>query len=597
MNHEQFKQQYIGQRIDFLGGFGYQSTDLIRAYTEQVWEQPTKNFSGMGGALTAFTDFPDSAIGDYANRIPYDPQNPNLRPKQGDIIVFGNSDKYPFGHLAIVEQTFPGEERIITLDQNAGEATSSGTGTDAISFKQHTFAPSGGFGEVLGWLTPKDSFNQTTILDFENEFNNLVSNTNEPENFTIASPEEFEVSQKTPEVSPDLDFQPAIQPSESLVEEQLPPRINLSPNQAQTQQPQVEFNQQESTETKPQASNLQQLQQQNTQAQYSPNQLNNSLDTSNVTSGEPLSEPAQDNFVSINENNISEIQNQMGQNINPEFFNEALVNLSSQDTTSQPVAPSVSPFEESSKKAISNSELWNSPFINDVVKQAIKETKDVEHLLKEIIWRTQTGMQWANRASELQMQLGQLEQAALEAQNELKNNQEFTEQAKSALQAQADLVTQFDTVNQQAAEAKTELESKDSQIKVLEEAKTQLQNQLNGAPKKEELDNLQKVNQSLAKDLENLNQGYTNLLSNPRNKSFWASKKWWADFVTKLVSIAILIYQNSQVQSGDSWQAVASKLGAAIAVILGMSYVSAAYIKGQSEIDKVYVQEVNKLQK
>jgi hypothetical protein len=153
MTHQQFLNYYLGNRIDFDGGFGYQCTDLARAYVQWVWGKSTTIYGGNGGAVEAYRRFPDAiGQGGYAEKIANNPFDVNQVPKQGDIIVFDATSWNPYGHISIVDSAPNGVNYFVSIDQNAGSGTGDGVGLNAIRKVSHSYTGSGGFGRVLGWL-------------------------------------------------------------------------------------------------------------------------------------------------------------------------------------------------------------------------------------------------------------------------------------------------------------------------------------------------------------------------------------------------------------------------------------------------------------
>ncbi|ALY08487.1 endolysin [Arthrobacter phage Anansi] len=89
----------VGKIFDYDRSYGYQCVDLADAYGQDIFGVPWQtSVGGVGGARELLDRVPD----EYWIRIDNDPNDPNLIPERGDMVVFAGSPLNPFGHVAIV---------------------------------------------------------------------------------------------------------------------------------------------------------------------------------------------------------------------------------------------------------------------------------------------------------------------------------------------------------------------------------------------------------------------------------------------------------------------------------------------------------------
>jgi surface antigen len=162
MTHQEFKNKYLGQRLDYDGVAAYQCVDIAKAYGDYVWGAGHIGaLGGIGGAIEAYNLFPNGAFkASFCTRTANNFKDVNQCPKQGDIIVFGATVKNAYGHIGIVEKVYPGQNKVDIIEQN-GVGTGNGTGGDAIRVFTRTYTASGGVGKVLGWLSKIEAPAQT----------------------------------------------------------------------------------------------------------------------------------------------------------------------------------------------------------------------------------------------------------------------------------------------------------------------------------------------------------------------------------------------------------------------------------------------------
>lgn len=119
--YQNFKQKWLGKRVDFDGAYGFQCVDLVKQY---IFEQTGVRAGSWGNAI------------DFARK-------PNVQfsilyvrtstPKQGDIVVFNPIDNlasHRNGHIGVVDGISGGS--VLTLEQNGSNGSGDGRGGNAI---------------------------------------------------------------------------------------------------------------------------------------------------------------------------------------------------------------------------------------------------------------------------------------------------------------------------------------------------------------------------------------------------------------------------------------------------------------------------------
>lgn len=149
MTLQQFRDKYIGKKVDFDGFYGGQCVDLYRQYVKDVLGYPQS--PGVGGAAEIW----DSASPEYYDFIK---NTPTGVPQPGDIVIWNRRAGGGFGHVAIFLR---GDiNRFTSLDQNWPTL-------DKVTETEHNYT------NVIGWLRPKKGSDMQ--ID-EATFNKLVAN-------------------------------------------------------------------------------------------------------------------------------------------------------------------------------------------------------------------------------------------------------------------------------------------------------------------------------------------------------------------------------------------------------------------------------------
>jgi CHAP domain len=147
MNIQEFINKYNGTNQDFDNGYGSQCVDLARLAVENLWGMqsnvvyPTN--PPVGGAVHAYTDFPNSLINGNKNVKRIENSIDNC-PVAGDIIIWNRNRGGGNGHIALVTEA--NINSFTVFEQNNGNGDGYGK-DDACKVTQYA-----DYTDVLGWL-------------------------------------------------------------------------------------------------------------------------------------------------------------------------------------------------------------------------------------------------------------------------------------------------------------------------------------------------------------------------------------------------------------------------------------------------------------
>lgn len=121
MTYQEFRNKWLGKRVDIDGVYGFQCADLTKQYMFECFGIPN---------------------GAYGNAIDYwYSTNPKVLAKfdklstssarKGDIVIFKGVNGNPYGHIGMADSD-AGIINIATLEQNGQTGNGSGVGGDAI---------------------------------------------------------------------------------------------------------------------------------------------------------------------------------------------------------------------------------------------------------------------------------------------------------------------------------------------------------------------------------------------------------------------------------------------------------------------------------
>lgn len=121
MTYAQFKNKYLGKRVDIDGIYGAQCTDLVKTYLRDCYGIP----NGAYGNAIDYWYKPHKAVLAKFNRVS------GSSAKQGDIVVLKGVNGNPYGHIGIADGN-AGLATVTILEQNGSTGNGSGLGKDAI---------------------------------------------------------------------------------------------------------------------------------------------------------------------------------------------------------------------------------------------------------------------------------------------------------------------------------------------------------------------------------------------------------------------------------------------------------------------------------
>lgn len=124
MTYTQFKDKWLGKRVDADGVYQYQCVDLIRQYIHELYGKPKTG--AWGNAIDYWTKT-NSNVLQHFDRVA------STDARQGDIVVFYGTSGNPYGHIGIVDGQ--NADSILTLEQNGSSGNGSGVGGDAIRLR------------------------------------------------------------------------------------------------------------------------------------------------------------------------------------------------------------------------------------------------------------------------------------------------------------------------------------------------------------------------------------------------------------------------------------------------------------------------------
>jgi hypothetical protein len=161
MNYSEFKNQWLGKRIDYDSLYGWQCVDIIKQWLDS-------GFSIKPGAWGNAIDYWRSTNPGVLIAFKKVTNTPDYIPPQGSIVIFNATSSNKYGHIAIVDSATKTVLNI--LEQNGGAGTGTGTGVDAIRLRNP------GYNNIAGFLEPinnkgKEQVADQIILNADNWFN------------------------------------------------------------------------------------------------------------------------------------------------------------------------------------------------------------------------------------------------------------------------------------------------------------------------------------------------------------------------------------------------------------------------------------------
>lgn len=120
MSYKDFKNKYLGKKVDYDGAYGAQCWDLAEQYVVECLELPASILAGCGVVNNLLKEPKISVMKEYFDVIPLDKKQP------GDIEVFD------FGHIAIMDHWDETKKVNYYLSQNTGTAENPKGGVEIL---------------------------------------------------------------------------------------------------------------------------------------------------------------------------------------------------------------------------------------------------------------------------------------------------------------------------------------------------------------------------------------------------------------------------------------------------------------------------------
>lgn len=127
MTPQEAIKKWLGKRVDFDGGFGYQCVDWARQFSKEVFA----DLGTFGGsAYNGWT----KGFGERWERTYY---KAGLFPTIGCIVFLGKTKANPYGHVAVSGEST--KDSLVLIEQNAATGNGKGLGGDAITQRTITY--------------------------------------------------------------------------------------------------------------------------------------------------------------------------------------------------------------------------------------------------------------------------------------------------------------------------------------------------------------------------------------------------------------------------------------------------------------------------
>ena len=117
-----FKNKWLGQRVDFDHRYAYQCVDLVRQYLYECYG--LGDSAGGGNAIDYWTNTPRGVLTKF-DRVE------GSAARNGDIVVMRGLADNPYGHIGIATGGM-NDTKVEILEQNGSTGNGSGVGPDAI---------------------------------------------------------------------------------------------------------------------------------------------------------------------------------------------------------------------------------------------------------------------------------------------------------------------------------------------------------------------------------------------------------------------------------------------------------------------------------
>lgn len=140
MTYTEFRNKWIGKRVDYDRVYGYQCVDLVKQYMAECYGLKPASW---GNAIDYWYSTNPAVLTKF-ERVS------TTVTRAGDIVIFRGINGNPYGHIGIADSP-SGILTTATLEQNGSTGNGSGIGGDAIRVRAITRS------RIVGVLRPKAS--------------------------------------------------------------------------------------------------------------------------------------------------------------------------------------------------------------------------------------------------------------------------------------------------------------------------------------------------------------------------------------------------------------------------------------------------------
>jgi len=132
MNYKEFRDKYLGKRVDFDKVYGYQCVDLIIQYCSEVFwiKSPW-----VWNAITSTASWVNTTLNKEFVRIDYKVW---VVPKEWDVVIWNKTSTNPYWHIWLVD-FWSSDKELKVLEQNASTWNWSGIWQDAVRAKTKSY--------------------------------------------------------------------------------------------------------------------------------------------------------------------------------------------------------------------------------------------------------------------------------------------------------------------------------------------------------------------------------------------------------------------------------------------------------------------------
>lgn len=145
-----------GIKMDPDGAYGNQCVDLVDAFGEALFGVP---WNVCVGGVNGARELLDAAPDKYWTRVDNDPNDPNLLPPRGAVVVTSGDSSQPWGHTYVCMEATTSGSKAMQQDGFAAplKFVNGGWYSDKPAHIADLPWEAPGMGHTLGWLIPKDS--------------------------------------------------------------------------------------------------------------------------------------------------------------------------------------------------------------------------------------------------------------------------------------------------------------------------------------------------------------------------------------------------------------------------------------------------------